>query len=155
MQSNSTQHIENSNPTPAAAQAPQLGPGAELGGTDAKPPASEMPTAGPDPSPALVKADSAAPGLQSQIQKLKSEVPDIGVLGETQTLSDAKYIQLLTCEEIVATAHSSWLEAGRALTQIRDQELWEGSYPGFDEYCATRWGFGRSKVYYLIGAASV
>ena len=73
MLSNSTQDIENSNPTPAVAQAPQPGPGAELGVTDAKPPASEMPTAGPDPSPALVKADSAAAGLQSQIQKLTDQ----------------------------------------------------------------------------------
>ena len=52
-------------------------------------------------------------------------------------------------------AHSSWLEAGRALTTIRDKELWRGHYPGFDEYCAMRWQICRSKAYYLLGAASV
>jgi hypothetical protein len=155
MLTNSPQDIEKSNPTPVAVQAPQPEPGVALGVTEAKPPASEMPAAGAEPSLALVKASSPAPGLQGQIQKLKSAVPDVGVLGVTQALSDAEYVQLLTCEEIVAMANHSWLEAGRALTQIRDRELWRGIYLSFEDYCAKRWGFGRSKVYYLIGAASV
>jgi hypothetical protein len=155
MSSNSTLDVNSPIPTPAEAPAPQSGPGAELAPANPKPPAGETATAGSSPIVALVKANSPSPRLETQIQKLKSEVPDIGVLGVTHTLSDAEYIQLLTYEEIVATANTSWLEAGRALTHIRDQELWRGSYLGFDEYCATRWQFGRSKVYYLMGAASV
>lgn len=96
-----------------------------------------------------------APGFDAQILRLKSDVPEIGVLGVAEQLTDSEYINLLTYEEVVAMANTSWFEAGRALAQIRDQALWRGAYTGFDEYCARRWQFGRTMRHYLIGAASV
>jgi hypothetical protein len=142
-------------PTPTSTEQPAgcCEPAVDVPQTSAEPLPRETPGSG-----SLLPAVLAEPpisSLDAQIQKLKSEVPDIGVLGEIQKLSDAEYMELLTYEEVIATANTSWFEAGRALILIRDQELWRGNYPGFDAYCAIRWQFGRSKAYYLMGAASV
>ena len=159
MQTNPT--LESGSPNVPSQTHPSDDPGPKGEPVPEFPAANAEPSAGASalPEAAAVlpaaKSDSLVPGLRAEIQKLKSDVPEIGVLGVTETLSDAEYIKLLTYEEVVAMAHASWFEAGRALTQIRDQELWRGAYPGFDEYCVRRWQFGRSKVYYLMGAASV
>ena len=114
MLSNPSPDSVTANSTPSAPPASKSAPGAELPLGNAESSAGETITPGSAPLLPAAIADSPSSGLQTQIQKLKSEVPEIGVLGQTETLSDAEYVQLLTYEEVVGMANTSWFEAGRA-----------------------------------------
>lgn len=47
----------------------------------------------------------------------------------------------------------SYEKASRALLAIHDGDLWaDEDYQGFDQYCAERWGFKKSRAYQLLEA---
>jgi hypothetical protein len=81
--------------------------------------------------------------------------PDIGVLGQGQTLTDAQYIELLSCEEVLASGWKTFVEVGRALASIRDHKLYEAEFDTFEQYYRAKWHFEHSKVYHWIWAAEV
>ncbi|PSB60673.1 hypothetical protein C7B79_24890 [Chroococcidiopsis cubana CCALA 043] len=49
----------------------------------------------------------------------------------------------------------AFFEAGKALTQLRDQKLYRSTHKTFEAYCQARFGFSRRHPYRLIEAASV
>jgi hypothetical protein len=72
----------------------------------------------------------------------------------TQDIEDLKNL-----EAIINKNLTSAYEAGRALTEINERELYKlknnGKYTTFKEYCKDTWDISRSRAYQLIDAAQV
>ena len=49
----------------------------------------------------------------------------------------------------------AFYEAGVALQTLRDKKLYRSTHSNFRDYCQQRFGFGKSAVYYLIGAVDI
>ena len=47
------------------------------------------------------------------------------------------------------------MAVGKALTAIRDQELYREQFRNFKDYCADRWGIGRAHAARLITGSKV
>ncbi len=58
--------------------------------------------------------------------------------------------RLAGCEERIA---SGWLQAARALIEIRDEKLYRRGFKTFQQYCTERWGYKKAYTYNLINAA--
>jgi len=75
--------------------------------------------------------------------------------------SAVEIAQTLTPEEererhrLELRVESAFFEAGKALTQLRDQKLYRSTHKTFEAYCQERFGFSRRHPYRLIEAASV
>ncbi len=63
--------------------------------------------------------------------------------------------ELSRYEAILHKGWESFVAAGLALAQIRDQRLYRGQYRTFEEYCRQKWDYRKSHVYRLIAAAEV
>lgn len=63
--------------------------------------------------------------------------------------------KLASCERVIDRAMVSYVEAGRALKTIRDENLYQGEYLSFEEYCRERWGWSRQQGYRQIDAAEI
>lgn len=64
--------------------------------------------------------------------------------------------RLVACETVISRALSTFVDIGRALTEIRDGRLYKkNGYKSFESYCRERWGFQRDYSDRLIGAARV
>jgi len=63
--------------------------------------------------------------------------------------------ELSRCEEVIARGWKTFIEVGRALTTIRDRKLYREQAGTFEAYCRSKWDYGKSQVYHLIGAAEV
>jgi predicted house-cleaning noncanonical NTP pyrophosphatase (MazG superfamily) len=74
----------------------------------------------------------------------------------TEKTVDPKDLQLLQAnEEIISKAQSSFLEIGKALKAIRDQEQFKAAgFENFEAYCTTKWSYSKSYASRLIGAHS-
>lgn len=59
------------------------------------------------------------------------------------------------CERNIEEGWKTFLSVGRALTTIRDGNLYRDSNDTFESYCSDRWGYVRSYAYRLIDAARV
>jgi hypothetical protein len=71
----------------------------------------------------------------------------IGQIVTTRTLAQLK--------QIVSRNLNATLEAGQALQEIRDRELWKEEADSFQAFCIDNWGVTRQRAYQLIGAAVV
>jgi hypothetical protein len=58
---------------------------------------------------------------------------------------------LQRCERIIEQGCQTFLEVGRALMQIRDEQLYRGTHKSFRAYCEQQWGFDASRARQLIG----
>jgi hypothetical protein len=58
-------------------------------------------------------------------------------------------------ETALEEARRAFVEAGRALAEIRDQRLYRDTHETFEDYLQDRWGFSRPQGYRLIDAAAV
>jgi hypothetical protein len=62
-------------------------------------------------------------------------------------------------EAVIIANLKSFYDVGRALTEIRDRELYKinagGEYQTFEAYCRGEWGISRPRAYQLIDAATV
>jgi hypothetical protein len=85
----------------------------------------------------------------------KPDVPTIGALGKVDNLSDAEYIDLMTCEGVIETGWRTFIDVGMALAQIRDEQLYRGQFITFEAYYRAKWHFDHNKVYSWIAAARV
>jgi hypothetical protein len=72
-----------------------------------------------------------------------------------EELTKPEEARLKRLEGVIQRGMKSFLEVGRALTEVRDQRLYRGSFPSFELYLRERWGFNRQYAYMLIGAADV
>ena len=71
------------------------------------------------------------------------------------TLAPNEQFRLEQCEKIIERGLNTFVEVGRALTEIRDSKLYRISYKTFEAYCKERWEIGRSRAYELIDHAKV
>jgi hypothetical protein len=128
---------------------------------------TEEPPDGPAPDVSSQMSDvcGAVSSLQSQSSTAVPEPTDspssdtkvtsVGVLGRIRNLSDPERVQYMALELVIGGEWNNFLEVGRALLQIREQELYREDYGTFETYYRNKWHFQRSKVYYLIGTAQV
>lgn len=70
-------------------------------------------------------------------------------------LGAAEAGRLTICEKVIARGIASFVQVGRALTEIRDAKLYRATHKTFEAYCKDRWEIGRSRAYELIDHAEV
>jgi hypothetical protein len=58
-------------------------------------------------------------------------------------------------EATIEEGLSSFIRVGNALAAIRDGRLYRTTHETFEDYCRSRWKFGRQRAYSLIDAASI
>jgi hypothetical protein len=93
-------------------------------------------------------ADTAPnPVAVSTLVDIMPTSQESGPLAQVQTLEHY--------EQIIAQGIQTFIEVGRALKAIRDQELYRQNYQTFEAYMHDRWGMSRPRGYQLIGAAEV
>jgi hypothetical protein len=85
----------------------------------------------------------------------KPQAPNVGALGCVEALTDAEYVELMACEEVIRTGWRTFLEVGRALSTIRTKELFKSEYLTFEAYYHAKWHLQHSQVYRWITAAEV
>ena len=95
--------------------------------------------------------------LKEPTELLEQSTTTVEVL-ESSTLSDTDE---LTHEEERDRLHlerkveRAFYEAGKALQELRDRQLYRSTHKTFEQYCAERFGFQRRHPYRLIDAADV
>ena len=60
---------------------------------------------------------------------------------------------LAELEAVIERGLQAAVEAGCALSEIRERKLYQDQYATFEEYCRQRWAISRPRAYQLIGAA--
>jgi hypothetical protein len=70
-------------------------------------------------------------------------------------LAPNEQFRLEQCEKAIERGLNTFVEVGRALTEIRDNKLYRISFKTFEAYCKERWEIGRSRAYELIDQAKV
>ena len=63
--------------------------------------------------------------------------------------------KLENLEEVIQVGLRSFVDVGRALTEIRDGRLYRNSHETFEDYCKDRWGISKSYATQVIKAAKV
>jgi len=71
------------------------------------------------------------------------------------TLSVNARQRLEACEAVIDQGLRTFFEVGKALTEIRDDRLYQENYQSFEGYCLERWNISRPHAYRLIDAAEV
>src|SRR5262245_5976189 len=66
---------------------------------------------------------------------------------------DIEVTRLSELEAVIERGQQTFIEVGRALTEIRDSGLYRTEFATFEEYCKTRWGWERQRAYQLISAS--
>ena len=52
--------------------------------------------------------------------------------------------------ELEVRIRNGWIDAGKALIEIRDSQLYRADYATFEDYCAEVWGYKKRNVFYLM-----
>lgn len=73
----------------------------------------------------------------------------------SQALAPNEQFRLEQCEGAIERGLNTFVEVGRALTEIRDAKLYRFGFKTFEAYCKERWEIDRSRAYQLIGQANV
>jgi hypothetical protein len=76
----------------------------------------------------------------------------VDVVAIDDSLNDDERAERERLERVV---ENSVFEAGRALKELRDRRLYRDIFPTFEDYCQSRFGFGRRYPYHLIRATAV
>src|SRR5438046_809716 len=84
-----------------------------------------------------------APAGESTAQR-RSSVSLIKTDLAARALSSAESAELNRCEAIISKGWETFVEVGRALSIIRDRQLYRKEYRNFAAYCQQRWWFGRA-----------
>jgi hypothetical protein len=69
------------------------------------------------------------------------------------TLSEER--SLVELEAVIERGKWTFLQVGKALTEIRDLRLYRNAYDTFEDYCRERWRLSRPAAYQYIGASTV
>jgi len=56
---------------------------------------------------------------------------------------------------VIDSGWSTYVQVGLALATIRDRRLYRQEFTTFEEYCRSRWEYGRRYINQLISAAQV
>jgi hypothetical protein len=115
-----------------------------------KAPPREAPT---HATPDLPAPEPADPVMDEALSAIADMIPvderDIKALSSNET-------EILEyCERVIAEGIQTFVEVGRALLVIRDQQLYRQTYATFEAYCRERWDLSRTYAYQLIGASEV
>lgn len=70
-------------------------------------------------------------------------------------MKDLSTRTLAQLKQIVTRNLSATIEAGLALKEIRDRDLWKEEATSFQAFCIENWGVSRSRAYQLIDSAIV
>ena len=70
-------------------------------------------------------------------------------------LSAGEVVTLEACEAVIEAGRQSFIDVGKALTDVRDGKLWREKYESFEDYCQKRWRWGKRRAYQLIEAGEV
>ena len=73
----------------------------------------------------------------------------------TAQLDVAERARLQELESIVENGLQTFYEVGKALEEIREQQLYRESHKSFEAYCQDKWGIARRTADRFIGAARV
>lgn len=71
------------------------------------------------------------------------------------SLTNTEKARLEQCEAAIERGLNTFVEVGRALTEIRDSKLYRIGFKTFDAYCKERWEIDRTRAYQLIGQANI
>jgi hypothetical protein len=91
----------------------------------------------------------------------EQDQPQLGIGTDLETNADPSGLdasereRLRALEEIIGRGMNTFLEVGKALSEVRGGRLYRGSHASFEEYVRERWGFQRAQTYRLIAAAEV
>jgi ribosomal protein L17 len=72
-----------------------------------------------------------------------------------ESLTAAEQNELTRLETVIQKGWTTFLDVGRALMTIKNDELYSDKYETFDEYLRVRWEMSRSHAYNLIGSTEV
>ena len=70
-------------------------------------------------------------------------------------MKDLSQRNLSQLKETVTKNLSATIEAGLALKEIKDRELWKEEAESFQAFCVDNWGVSRSRAYQLIECAEI
>jgi hypothetical protein len=73
----------------------------------------------------------------------------------TYVPDDVEVATLAECEAVISRRLRTFMEVGRALARIRDEQLYRLTHATFEDYCRDRWEIGRAHAYRLVAAAEV
>lgn len=73
----------------------------------------------------------------------------------TQSLTTEEKEQLAKHERTISNGLKTFVDVGTALSAIKDSKLYRKEFDTFEEYCQSKWGWGKAYAYQLIGAAEV
>lgn len=94
-------------------------------------------------------------GEEPLILPTGSQADEEIVPGNEKSLSASEERALARCEQTIERARRAIMQAGEALTRIRDLKLYRVEYSSFEAYCAARWGYERAQAYRIMGAYNV
>lgn len=63
--------------------------------------------------------------------------------------------RLAELEIVIERGCRSFVEMGKALTEVKNKRLYRADYATFEDYCRQRWGFTRTQAYRLIAASYI
>jgi len=69
-----------------------------------------------------------------------------------EELTEAEKRSFEENEQAIEKGSNAYWEAGKALMDIRDRQLYREQYSTFEAYCMGKWGFGKSQAYRHIDA---
>ena len=74
---------------------------------------------------------------------------------KVQPTSARSNARLEVLETKVRAGFKAFREAGNALREIRDRDLFRVRYPTFEEYCLKQWGMSRFNAYKIMKASEI
>jgi hypothetical protein len=63
--------------------------------------------------------------------------------------------RLFELEKIITSGQKTFIAVGLALMEIKDGKLYKDKFSSFEEYCQSRWGWGRHRALQLIESAEI
>lgn len=67
-------------------------------------------------------------------------------------MNEIEVSRLAECEAVIEHGLKTFTDVGNALLEIRDSKLYRAEFGTFEDYCKSRWGWGRAHAYRMIEA---
>lgn len=68
---------------------------------------------------------------------------------------EAPQLTLAQLKQIVSRNLSATIDAGRALKEIKDRELWKEEAESFQQFCVDNWGVSKQRAYQLMDSVEI
>lgn len=125
-----------------------------------------------DKTPALVDEATSTPELAEELagessdpharyQTISQEVRDMVKIVDDISAAAVEVVEELTDEEafdrhrLELKVERAFVEAGKALAELRNRKLYRSTHHSFEEYCQDRFGYTRYSAYLKIAASEV